>query len=368
VRADPAEAANIANAVTASFRKQASELTKPAEGEQSPVQVTILTPADVPNEPVSPNVRLNLVLGLLLGLALGLAVALLIEVFDTRIRTETHVRQLSDAPILGGIAFDKQAPKRPLIVQAEPNSPRAEAFRSLRTNLQFLDVEGGPRSFVVTSSVEAEGKSTTTANLAIVLAQSGARVLVIDGDLRSPSVADLFGIEGGVGLSDVLIGRVRLQDAVQVWGLKNLALLPAGTVPPNPSELLGSQAMVSLLRHVEKEFDVVLIDGPPLLPVTDSAILAKQVRGALVVVAAGRTHRGQLGGALDSLGHVGAHVGGLVLTMLPTKGPDAYGYGRYGYGAYGYGYGYGGAPQAATSGAAPAVAARPTRRRSGPPA
>ena len=344
-RNDPVEAANIANAVTASFREQASQLTRPAEGEASPVVVTILTPADVPTSPVSPNTRLNLVVGVLVGLVLGLAITFLIEVLDTRIRNENHVRQLSDAPILGGIAFDKLAPKRPLIVQSDPNSPRAEAFRSLRTNLQFLDVEGGPRSFVVTSSVPAEGKSTTTANLAIVLAQSGARVLVIEGDLRSPSVAEMFGIEGGVGLTDVLIGRVKLADAIQTWGLKNLSLLPAGTMPPNPSELLGSQAMVSLLRHVEKEYDIVLIDAPPLLPVTDSALLSKHVRGALVVVAAGRTHRGQLAGSIESLHHVGSHAAGLILTMLPTKGPDAYGYGRYGYGAYGYGYGYGQAQQ-----------------------
>jgi len=340
-RADPVEAANIANAITASFRQQASVLTRPADDAQSPVVVTILTPAEVPTEPISPNTKLNVVLGLLGGLVVGLAIAFLIEVLDTRIRTESQVRQLSDAPILGGIAFDKLAPKRPLIVQSEPNSPRAEAFRSLRTNLQFLDVEGGPRSFVVTSSMQSEGKSTTTANLAIVMAQSGARVLVIDGDLRSPSVATLFGIEGGVGLTDVLIGRVRLQDAIQVWGMKNLALLPAGTMPPNPSELVGSQAMVSLLRHVEKEYDVVLIDSPPLLPVTDSALLSKHVRGALIVVAAGRTHRGQLAGSIEALHNVDSRVAGIVLTMLPTRGPDAYGYGRYSYGAYGYGYGQG---------------------------
>lgn len=348
-RTDPVEAANIANAITASFREQASILTEPSTGEASPVVVTILTPAEVPQEPISPNTRLYLSLGLLIGLIVGLAVAILIEVLDTRIRGEANVRQITDAPILGGIAFDKLAPKRPLIVQSEPNSPRAEAFRSLRTNLQFLDVEGGPRSFVVTSSVPSEGKSTTSANLAIVMAQSGARVLLIDGDLRSPSVADLFGIEGGVGLTDVLIGRARLSDVTQAWGLRNLSLLPAGAMPPNPSELLGSQAMVNLLRHVEKEYDVVLIDGPPLLPVTDSALLSKQVRGALLIVAAGRTHRGQVHGSVEALQNVGAHVAGVVLTMLPTRGPDAYGYGRYGYGAYGYGYGYGRTAQAGFS-------------------
>ena len=335
-RPDPVEAANIANAVTASFRKQAAELTRPAEDAPSPVQVTILAPAEVPPGPVSPNVPLNLALGLLVGLALGLGIAILIEVLDTRIRGERHIREITDAPILGAITFDKNAPKRPLIVQAEPSSPRAEAFRSLRTNLQFLDVEGGPRSFVVTSSVAAEGKSTTTANLAIVMAQSGIRVLVIDADMRSPSIASIYGIEGAVGLSDVLIGRVKLPDAIQPWGMKTLSILPAGATPPNPSELLGSRAMVALLRAVEKEFDAVLIDAPPLLPVTDSALLAKHVRGAIVVVASGRTHRGQLHGAIESLRNIGAHVAGLVVTMLPTKGPDAYGYGRYGYG-YGYG-------------------------------
>ena len=337
-RGDPVEAANIANAVTASFQKQAPLLTSPVDG-ASPVVVNILTPAVVPTAPVVPNTKLNLVLGLLVGLALGFAIALLIEVLDTRIRGEHHLRQLTDVPVLGGIAFDKQTPKRPLIVQSAPRSPRAEAFRSLRTNLQFLDVEGGPRTFVVTSSIPAEGKSTTAANLAIVMAQSGLRVLLIDADLRSPSVAEVFGIEGAVGLTDVLIGRARLSDVIQQWGVKNLGLLPAGATPPNPSELLGSQSMAALLRTVEKEFDAVLIDGPPLLPVTDSALLAKQVRGTLVVVAAGRTHRGQLAGALEALRSVDARVSGLVLTMLPTKGPDSYQYGRYGYGAYGYGYG-----------------------------
>lgn len=336
-RTDPVEAANIANAVTASFVTAASELTQPTAGTESPVVVTVLTPAEVPVEPVSPNVKLNIALGLLLGLALGLGLALLIEVLDTRIRGERDVRALTDAPILGGIAFDKMAPKRPLIVQVEPKSPRAEAFRSLRTNLQFLDVEGGPRSFVVTSALAAEGKSTSTANLAIVLAQAGHRVLLIDADLRSSSVAEIFGIEGAVGLSNVLIGQLPLTDAIQPWGVRNLHILPTGPTPPNPSELLGSKPMRELLASVEQHYDTILIDGPPLLPVTDSAILARRTRGAIVVVAAGKTHRGQLAAAVDALGTAGAPVAGIVMTMLPTKGADAYGYGRYGYGQYGYG-------------------------------
>jgi capsular exopolysaccharide synthesis family protein len=286
LRADPKEAADLANAITAEAREQIAEITRPTNGDPSPISVSVLQSAVVPTQPVSPNTRLNLALGLLIGLAVGLGLALLIQVLDTRIRGERDVQQITNAPIIGGIAFDKASPKRPLIVQAEPNSPFAEAFRMLRTNLQFLNVEGEPRTFVVTSSLESEGKTTTTANLGIAIAQSGARVLVIDADLRRPRMAQLLGIEGAVGLTDVLIGRVKLDDALQSWGSKNFMVLPAGTVPPNPSELLGSQSMAELIAFLETRFDVVLFDAPPLLPVTDAALLAKHSSGALLVVAA----------------------------------------------------------------------------------
>ncbi|MCU1513642.1 MAG: polysaccharide biosynthesis tyrosine autokinase [Microbacteriaceae bacterium] len=331
-RPDPQQAADLANAITAEAREQIAEISRPSNGDESPITVSVLQSATVPIEPVAPNTRLNLVLGLLVGVLLGLLTAVLIEVLDTRIRSERDVKLLTDAPILGGIAFDKTAAKRPLIVQAEPNSPRAEAFRTLRTNLQFLDVEGGPRSFVVTSSLESEGKSTTAANLAIAVAQSNTRVLVIDADLRQPKLAEYMGLEGAVGLTDVLIGRARLEDVLQPWGTQNLVVLPAGAVPPNPSELLGSHAMAELLRQVERAFDMVIIDAPPLLPVTDGALLAKQSRGALLVVAAGRSRRAELDAAIATLQNVNARLSGIVLTMLPTRGPEAYGYGRYGYG------------------------------------
>jgi succinoglycan biosynthesis transport protein ExoP len=345
-RADPKEAADLANAITAEARQQIAEITRPTNGDPSPISVSVLQSASVPIEPVSPNTRLNLALGLLVGLALGLGLAVLIEVLDTRIRGERDVKLVTDSPILGGIAFDKNAPKRPLIVHLEPTSPRAEAFRMLRTNLQFLNIEGGSRSFVVTSALESEGKTTTTANLAIAIAQSNARVLVIDADLRRPRLAEMLGLEGAVGLTDVLIGRVELDHALQPWGTGNFMVLPSGAIPPNPSELLGSQSMADLLRFLETRFDIVIIDAPPLLPVTDGAVLAKQTRGALVVVAAGRTRRGELEASVATLENVGAHLSGVIMTMLPTRGPDAYGYGRYGYGRYG-GYDTGAGPSAA---------------------
>ena len=330
---NPVRAADTANAISQSLTVVVQNIETPAAPNAvSPVKLTRAQEATVPSVPVSPNAPLNIALGALLGLALGVGVAVLREVLDTRIRNEHDVEQITDAPILGGIVFDPKALERPLIVHVDPRSPRAESFRTFRTNLQFLDVGRTDRSFVITSSIESEGKSTTAANLAITLADAGARVLLVDADLRRPKIAEYMGIEGAVGLTDVLIGRAELKDVIQPWGRASLFVLPAGRVPPNPSELLGSVRMTHFIAEFNRAFDVVIFDTPPLLPFTDAAILAKNVGGAIVVVAAGRTHKGQLGGAVSALGNVGVPISGMVLTMLPTRGPDAYGYGRYGYG------------------------------------
>jgi capsular exopolysaccharide synthesis family protein len=345
---DPVRAANIANATSQSLTAVVQQIETPtAEGAVSPVKLTRAQEATVPSIPVSPNVPLNIALGALIGLALGVGLAVLRETLDTRIRNERDVESVTDAAILGGIVFDPKAQDRPLIVHVDPRSPRAESFRTLRTNLQFLDVGRTDRSFVITSSIESEGKSTTGANLAIALADSGASVLLVDADLRRPKLADYMGIDGTVGLTDLLVGRADMKDIIQPWGKAKLFVLPAGHVPPNPSELLGSARMSYFVAEFNKAFDVVIFDAPPLLPVTDAAILAKSVGGAILVVAAGRTQKGQLKGALAALDNVGATVSGLVLTMLPTKGPDAYGYGRYG---YGYGYGDETVPEPAVAG------------------
>lgn len=335
---NPVRAANIANAASKSLAAVVQQIETPsAEGAVSPVKLTSAQEATVPSIPVSPNVPLNIALGALVGLALGVGLAVLRETLDTRIRNERDVETVTDTAILGGIVFDPWAHDRPLIVHVDPRSPRAENFRTLRTNLQFLDVGRADRSFVITSSIESEGKSTTGANLAIALSDAGATVLLVDADLRRPKLAEYMGIDGTVGLTDLLVGRAKMNDIIQPWGKANLFVLPAGHVPPNPSELLGSTNMANLIAEFNKTFDVVIFDAPPLLPVTDAAILAKSVGGAIIVVAAGKTQKGQLKGALAALDNVGATVSGLVLTMLPTKGPDAYGYGRYGH-RYGYGY------------------------------
>ncbi|KQO11969.1 chromosome partitioning protein [Agreia sp. Leaf244] len=337
VSADNAESARIATSISESLTRVVEEVEAPADQTaSSPVKLTLVQHASVSQSPVSPNVPINLALGALGGLALGIGLAVLRETLDNRIRNERDVALITEVPILGGIVFDPKARERPLIVHADPRSPRSESFRTLRTNLQFLDIGREDRSFVITSSIESEGKSTSAANLAIALADSGLRVLLIDADLRRPKLHEYMGLEGAVGLTDLLIGTAEPQDVIQPWGKQDLFILPAGKIPPNPSELLGSEALNKLVVEFNGAFDVVLFDAPPLLPVTDAAILARVVGGTIVVCAAGKTHKNQLKGAFTALQNVDAPVSGVVLTMLPTKGPDAYGYGRYGYG-YGYG-------------------------------
>ncbi|MFJ4221396.1 polysaccharide biosynthesis tyrosine autokinase [Curtobacterium luteum] len=334
--ADPKRAADIANATSQSLTNVVENIeSKGADGE-STVKLTRVKEAVVPSVPVSPDVPITVLLGLLVGLVVGVGLSVLRQALDNRIRVESDVVRISERPIVGGIAFDNKAGERPLIVQVDPRSPRAESFRTLRTNLQFLDVGSGARTFVMTSSVQSEGKSTTVANLAIALADAGFTVILIDADLRRPRVAEYLGVEGGAGLTDVLIGRAALEDVVQPWGRGRLTVLPAGPIPPNPSELLGSGAMQDLIDRLESQYDYVLFDSPPLLPVTDAAILSKKASGAIIAVASGRTHRGQLQASVAALENVGAPIAGFVMTMMPMRGPGAHGYGRYGY-AYGYG-------------------------------
>ncbi|WP_298461427.1 polysaccharide biosynthesis tyrosine autokinase [uncultured Cellulomonas sp.] len=323
---DPQVASDLANAIADSLAAQVTELEQPSDSAVSPVEINTVRTATPPTEPSSPNAVLNIALGLVVGLAAGLGLAVLREVLDTKVRTESDVHHVTDTSVIATIGYDVNAPDEPLIVQTSPQSHRAESFRRLRTNLQFLDIADRPQTIVVTSSLPGEGKSTTTVNLAISLADAGSRVVLVDADLRRPSVAEYMGLEGEVGLTTVLIGRATVEDVVQPWGNGNLHVLASGQIPPNPSELLGSRSMANLLDQLASEYDVVLIDTPPLLPVTDAAILAKLTGGALVVVGSEKLHRQQLAEAMGSLETVGARVLGVVLNRLARTQGDTYAY------------------------------------------
>jgi capsular polysaccharide biosynthesis protein len=228
----PVQAAATAQAVAASLIKAVDNLEKPRTGGTSPVSLSVITPATAPTSPSAPNTRLNLLLGTFVGIALGLGLAVIRTVFDVRIRGEADVRKVTDAPLLGGIAFDPEATNQPLLTQASAQSPRAESFRQLRTNLQFANVSGRAKTVLVTSSLPGEGKSTTATNLAISLAQAGQTVCLIDGDLRRPMVNEYLGLERNAGLTTALVGNADVNELLQPWGDENLYVLTSGQIPP----------------------------------------------------------------------------------------------------------------------------------------
>ncbi|NUU16973.1 polysaccharide biosynthesis tyrosine autokinase [Cellulomonas humilata] len=323
---NPAIAAALADAIAEEFKDVIRELEAPEDGTTSAVKISLVRDATAPLAPASPNLKLNIALGLFLGLALGIGVAILRAILDTRVRSDADVARVTDTSVIGIIPNDEDAPQHPLIVQSSPHSQRSEAFRRLRTNLQFLDIADRPQSIVITSSLPGEGKSTTSINVAITLADAGTRVALIDADLRRPSVAKYMGLEGSVGLTTVLIGRASVEDVIQPWGNGFLHVLPAGQVPPNPSELLGSLAMANLLDKLTQQYDVVIVDTAPLLPVTDAAILAKLTGGALLVVGADKLHRSQLAESVGNLETVGARILGIVVNRQRRKQGEQYAY------------------------------------------
>lgn len=327
----PVQSAATAQAVATSLIKAVDTLEEPKAGGTSPVSLSVITPATAPTGPSAPNTKLNLLLGLFAGLVLGLGGSIMRTTLDNRIRGEADLRRVTNAPLLGAIAFDQDATRKPLLTQAAPQSPRAESFRQLRTNLQFANVSGRAQSVLVTSSLPGEGKSTTAANLAIALAKAGQTVCLIDADLRRPMVGEYLGLDRNAGLTTALVGAADVSDLLQPWGEDSLFVLASGQIPPNPSELLGSDEMKQLIIRLEHSFDTVVIDAPPLLPVTDAAVLSQHVGGVVVVAGSQKLRHQDLEKSLTSLEMVGAKILGIVLNRLPTKGPDAYAYGYYSY-------------------------------------
>lgn len=282
------------------------------------VSLSIFEEAKPAIAPSTPRVPLNLATGLALGILIGLAFAVLREVLETRIRSKEDVERIVTAGILGTFVQDPTVETAPLVTQGDSFSHRAESFRQLRTHLHFTNITGGSQSVVVTSSIPGEGKTSTSVNLALMLAQSGSKVLLVDADLRRPRVAKYLGLEGSIGLSGVLSHSVAFEDATQHWGdAGELHVLTSGQQPPNPSELLGSAAMEKLISRMEAEYEVIIIDAPPLLPVTDPSVLGSMAGGVILVVSAdGGTRRGELAEAAKILDSVNVRLLGLVINRL----------------------------------------------------
>lgn len=307
----PSRAASVANAAAESLAELITEFDPRAEGA---VSARIIDRARAPRSPVSPNPRNNLVIGGLLGLAVGAAAALLLEALDRSVKTTAQAEQSYGVPVLASLPRQRRMKDDPLSSLDHSHSAAAEAYRSLRTSLRFLDTDSPLRSVLITSAVAGEGKTTVAANLGAVIAQGGERVILIDADLRRPRLGSLFGADGP-GLTNVVHGEVALDDALRAVGPK-LAVLPPGPVPANQSEVLGSEAMARLIDGAVELADVVLVDAPPALPVTDAAVLAALVDGVLLVSRFGSTERSAATEAARTLHGVGARLIGVVINAI----------------------------------------------------
>lgn len=321
-------AAATANAIGESFTALVADDLEQGTTPDGPTPVSIRTvqPALVPDAPATPRAMRSMLLGIGAGLAAGVLAALLRDLLDTRIRTRAEVEAVTARPVLGLIPRTKDVERAPVYVQGDTRGSFAEAFRALRTNLRFVSRSGADRVVVVTSAGAGEGKTTTVLNLAAALMEGGSTVAVVDCDLRRPAIATRLGMPNEAGLTDVLIGRAELEDVLHPWGGTGSVLL-TGTAAPNPADLLSSDAMSEVLGALADTHDHVLIDTPPLLPVTDAAVLASSTAGALVVTAVGRSRTTDLRDALAVLDRAGARVVGIAIGMAAVpRRADGYAY------------------------------------------
>ncbi|MDR3360907.1 MAG: polysaccharide biosynthesis tyrosine autokinase [Bifidobacteriaceae bacterium] len=348
-RADPESAAAVANAVANSLVAAVDELVPDTREGERLVRGSVIAAAEVPKTQSFPSKRNFLIVGFAAGLLLGVGQALLRHRLDKRIRDSSQVQELTSAPIMGRIALDPQmvGSKRPATV----SRLTAEDYRRLRTNMQFVGSadENHGKTLVITSAVPGEGKSAISLNLATVLAEAGEKVLLIDGDLRRPRIAQYMGLESSVGLTTVLIGWATPGEVLQSSRVANLTVLPSGVIPPNPSELLASRAMKQLLDSAATHFDYTVVDCAPLLAATDAAVLSRQTDGALLVTDMQQATIPQFALALEEVERANGTVLGIVLNKMRVGKSSSYSY--YGYQDYGDGAGGKGAARGAAHGA-----------------
>lgn len=328
---------------------QSAQLTLLAVPTPNPEPSSLALPAALPTSPSSPNIKLNAVLGLILGLGLGVGSAFLRERMDNRLSGREEFEEATGVPALAVVPKVqdwKKRDKTELITLVKPKSQSAEAYRTMRTNLQYIARRDDVRMVELTSSTLGEGKTTTTANLGVALAQTGKRVIIISCDLRKPRLHRFFGLENKVGISSLVAGNATLAEATQrVPGLDSLRLIASGPVPPNPAEMLGSEQIQRLLKGLRSSADFVLLDTPPVSAVSDALVLAPESDAVILVADASKATRSQIETVRDQLEQVGANIiGGIFNNFDPSTAKYGYyyrGYYRYGYGSYGkYASGY----------------------------
>ncbi len=317
--ASPERARDIANTLSQQFTQLVTELETPQGSATPAAKVTVVQQASLPSSPVVPQTTRNLALGAVLGLLLGVGLAVLRDRLDNTVKDRREVVESTQSAVVGTVPFDPDRPKHPLVGFGEGHSSSAEAYRQIRTNLQFLDVDNPPRAMVITSAVPNEGKTTTALNLAFALGEAGNRVILVEADLRRPRLAKYLQLVENVGMTNVLSGAAELDEVLQPTANPAVTVLAAGPHPPNPSELLGSSRLQSLLATLRSRFDYIVFDAPPLLPVTDAAVLTVHADGAILVARHGHTEREKLARAAENLRSVDGRVLGTILNMVPAK-------------------------------------------------
>ncbi len=298
--------------------------------------LTIVDPASPPTEPSAPRILLNTLVAALLGLLIALGFIFVLEHLDDSLKSADDVESVLGLPTLGAISKMKGGKDRNEIYRLAtilyPRSPVAEAYRSLRTNTEFASVDAPLKTVLVTSAGPGEGKTTTAANLAVVMAQAGHLTILLDADFRKPGIHKMFNLPNSIGLSALLRTDAPGQaDVAQETEQDNLRVITTGPLPPNPAELLRSKRMSAILEEMSNAADFVVIDSPPVQAVTDAVILASMTDGTLFVVDAGRTHRGTVLSAQDAVARAGARVLGVVLNRIDPGAAYQYDY----YAAYG---------------------------------
>lgn len=354
---EPAHAQELAAAWTQALADRVQSLEGQTNGgptDSSIVSITVLSDATRPASPSWPNIPLVLALGALVGLVAGFILAAVRHLLDNKIRSVSVLKDDFGLSVLGTIPLVGRTKRRARVRNTDRKSRHArifvefgdadaistgnerpsfhvtEAFKELRTNIEFLRPDNAPRVITITSSHPGEGKSTVASNLAVTMAQTGKPIVIIDADLRRPLLAKTFGLVEGVGVTDIMVGHAAVDDVMQyIPALPSLTVLGAGKIPPNPSEILGSERFRDMVLDLAQEA-FVIIDAPPLLPVTDAAILARRFDGCLVVVGAGETTADELNKAVSTVKSIDGDVLGVVLNRIPTTGAEASSYQYYG--------------------------------------
>lgn len=327
----PALARDIAAATVRSLTNVVENQVSPTTDDGTPtVRLTTIRSAVEPRFPVAPNTRLDTLLGVAVGLLIGVAFAVIRTLVWHTVRSASDISRITTAPVVGEIVTTRKDQTLPGAILQDHMGIEAESVRSFAANLSFLSMGDELSSFVVTSAAPQESKSSVASSLALILAESGKRVLLVDADLRHPSLGGLTQLESAIGLTNVLMGEVPLEVAAQRWGFENLHVLTAGSIPPNPSQLLASKLMRAFIADATEEYDMVIVDSAPLLSVTDAKWLANMTDGALLVTRYKRTSSRSLRKVVESMEASSVTVLGVVLTRLPRRVRTRYGDSHYG--------------------------------------